>query len=219
MNSLHSPLSPVSPDGTVRDDGIWAAVRPSSEPRFAGGPALFLDRDGVINEDSGYVHRVEDFVLIDGAAGLIRGANACGIAVIIVTNQSGVGRGLYDWAAFEAFQTKLEEELAHAGAVIDAAFACPFHRDGVPPYNVDDHPARKPNPGMLLAGRDALSVDMKRSWMIGDRTGDIEAAARAGLEGGILVSGSALPDTPDHFMAQTAASTAEAANLLAFLRD
>lgn len=148
-------------------------------------PALFLDRDGTIVEEVGHLRRPEDVRLIPGAAEVIARANARQIPVIVVTNQSGIGRGLFGWADLVAVENRIESELAARGARIDAVLACPFHRDGRPPYRHPDHPARKPNAGLLLHAQSAFAVDLAVSWIIGDRAGDIGAGRAAGLAGGM----------------------------------
>ena len=114
-------------------------------------------------------------------------ANARGLAVVIVTNQAGIGRGYYGWRDFAAVQEAILGALAAAGARIDAIFACAHHPAGNPPYAHPNHPARKPNPGMLLRAAQALDLDLGRSWLIGDKTIDLEAARAAGLAGALHV--------------------------------
>ncbi len=152
-------------------------------------PALFLDRDGVIVEDTHHLSRPEDVEMITGAAEVIAAANIAGIPVIVVTNQSGVGQGLFTWSDFLAVQVRILSALAYGGARIDAVFACPNHPDAAPPWGHPDHPWRKPNPGMLLRGAACLPVDLGASWIVGDRWRDLEAGRRAGLAGGLYVGG------------------------------
>ncbi len=156
---------------------------PAPEPR----PALFLDRDGVIIEDPGYLSRPADMVLVPGAAGVIAEANRRKIPVVEITNQAGIGRGYYGWDEFGAVEEALAGELAPAGAAIDAILACPYHPDGVTPWAHPDHPARKPRPGMLLAAQKLLNLDLARSWIVGDRLTDLVAGYNAGLRGGLHV--------------------------------
>ncbi len=165
-------------------EGIWCQTLPGAR---RGGPALFLDRDGVIVEDAGYLSRAEEAALIPGAAEAIAMANACELAVVVVTNQAGIGRGYYGWRDFAAVQEAILAALAATGARIDAVFACAHHPAGDPPYAHPDHPARKPNPGMLLRAAEALGLDLGRSWLIGDKAIDIEAARAAGLAGAVHV--------------------------------
>lgn len=153
-------------------------------------PAVFLDRDGVLIEDSGYPHRPEDLVLIPGAARAVSAINAAGALAIIVTNQSGVARGLFSLAQMEAFNALLVERLAADGGRIDAVYACPFHAEAVDDrFRHPDHPDRKPNPGMILRAAQDHGVDLSRSLLIGDRDSDLEAARRAGVAGHLFTGG------------------------------
>jgi len=172
----------------VGKDHIWAQVFESAERFTAPRPALFLDRDGVIVEEVHYLADPEQVRLIEGAASLIKAANARDIAVVIVTNQSGIARGYFDWGAFQAVQDKMLTALkAKTGAVVDAVYACPFHEKGQAPYAIADHEARKPNAGMLTRAHTALPIQLENSWIIGDKAGDLKAGLRAGLQGGVHV--------------------------------
>ena len=152
--------------------------------------AVYLDRDGVLIEDSGYPHRPEDLVLIPGAAHAVSAINAAGALAIIVTNQSGVARGLFSLDQMEAFNALLVERLAADGGQIDAVYACPFHADAVDArFRHPDHPDRKPNPGMILMAAKDHGVDLSRSLLIGDRDSDLEAARRAGVAGHLFTGG------------------------------
>lgn len=165
-------------------DGVWCEVFPHVR---RGAPALFLDRDGVVVEEVDYLHRVEDIALCPAAGAVIAAANANAIAVVLVTNQAGIGRGYYGWAEFLAVQAAIQSAVAAEGARFDAVYACPHHRDAKGAFAHPDHPARKPNPGMLRRAAAALDIDMSRSWLVGDRASDIEAARRAGLAGALHV--------------------------------
>jgi D-glycero-D-manno-heptose 1,7-bisphosphate phosphatase len=138
--------------------------------------ALFLDRDGVINVDHGYVSRIEDFEFVDGILDFIKTAQAKGYLPIIVTNQSGIGRGYYKAEEFEILTEWMLEEMRRAGIVIDRSqvFHCPHD----PETGCD---CRKPMPGMLLEAAGRFEIDLENSWMIGDKPSDIEAARRAGV--------------------------------------
>jgi D-glycero-D-manno-heptose 1,7-bisphosphate phosphatase len=165
-------------------DGVWCEVSPSCN---RGGPALFLDRDGVVVEEVDYLHRVEDIAICASAAAVISAANANAVPVVLVTNQAGIGRGYYGWVEFRAVQEAIQSALAQEGAHFDGVYACPHHRDGQGAFAHPDHPARKPNPGMLQRAAAALDIDMARSWLVGDRAMDVEAAKRAGLAGALHV--------------------------------
>jgi histidinol-phosphate phosphatase family protein len=147
-------------------------------------PAVVFDRDGVLNVDSGYTHRPEDLVWQPGAREAIRLLNDRGYYVIVATNQAGVARGLYGEDAIAAFHAHMQDQLAETGAHIDAFYHCPYHPEGkVERYAVADHPDRKPNPGMITRAFGEWPIDKSRSFLIGDRDSDIEAAQRAGIPG------------------------------------
>jgi D-glycero-D-manno-heptose 1,7-bisphosphate phosphatase len=141
----------------------------------------------VVVEEVDYLHRIEDIAISAAAAAVISAANAITVPVVLVTNQAGIGRGYYGWAEFRAVQEAIQSAIAEEGAHFDAVYACPHHRDGQGAFAHPDHPARKPNPGMLQRAAAALDIDMARSWLVGDRAGDIEAARRAGLAGALHV--------------------------------
>jgi D-glycero-D-manno-heptose 1,7-bisphosphate phosphatase len=142
-------------------------------------PALFLDRDGVINVDHGYVYRPEDFEFIDGVFELVAAANAAGYLVIVVTNQAGIGRGIYTEEDFHALTNWMQGQFILRGAKIDAVYFCPFHPEhGVGKYRYEsDH--RKPGPGMLLQAAKEHCIDLKKSLMVGDKISDMVAGQRA----------------------------------------
>lgn len=168
-----------------RDIGLWSELAPAGR---ASRPALFLDRDGVLIADTGYVGRAEDVQMLEGVAAAIARCNAAEIPVVVVTNQSGIARGHYDWDGFRAVQATVAAHLAAADAHLDAVFACAYHADGLPgPLRVRNHPWRKPNPGMILAAADRMNLDLTRSWIVGDRAHDLAAGAAAGLCGGTLI--------------------------------
>jgi D-glycero-D-manno-heptose 1,7-bisphosphate phosphatase len=167
------------------DPGLWCEVVRSD---LAGRPALFLDRDGVIVEDTGYLGRAADLRVIPGAAAAIAACNRNAIPVVLITNQSGIGRGTYGWDGFRAVQAALARALAEADARLDAVLACAYHPEGREPYRVAGHSWRKPNPGMLLEAAGRLKLDLGRSWVVGDRATDIEAGRAAALAGGVLVA-------------------------------
>lgn len=147
-------------------------------------PAILFDRDGVLNIDNGYTHRPEDLVWTPGARAAVKRLNDAGVLVMVVTNQSGVARGYYDEAAVETFHAAMQAQLAEVGARFDGVYACPYHSVGVVErFVVADHPDRKPNPGMLLRAMAEHGADPARTVMIGDKSSDLEAARRAGVEG------------------------------------
>jgi D-glycero-D-manno-heptose 1,7-bisphosphate phosphatase len=171
--------------GTVTSEGIWfsRSVIAASESR----PGLFLDRDGVVVEEMNYLHRREDVRLEKGAVALVKWANRREIPVAVVTNQSGIARGLFGWTEFEIVQNELTRLLADAGARFDMVVACPFHPDFTPGWNQMHEQWRKPGPGMLHFAAKSLAIDLARSWMVGDNVSDIAAAKAAGLIGGVHI--------------------------------
>lgn len=187
MSSRDGSGPEVGSEGVLAG-GIWAQVFRGPEDRSLR-PALFLDRDGVIVDEVGYLRHPQDVRLIARSAEVIVAANRANLPVVVVSNQSGVGRGLFDWADFAAVQRRIARDLASRGAFVDALLACPCHAEARPPYRHPDHPARKPNPGMLKAAADLLPIDLSASWIIGDRASDLAAGSRGGLAGGILVLG------------------------------
>ncbi|RAK64458.1 D,D-heptose 1,7-bisphosphate phosphatase [Phenylobacterium kunshanense] len=153
-------------------------------------PALFLDRDGVLNEDLGYVYRWEDFRWIPGAMETIATFNRAGWLVIVVTNQSGVGRGYYTEDDVHELHRRMQADLAEAGARIDAFYHAPQHPEApVEAYRHPDPPLRKPNPGMLLLAMQEWPIDREASLMIGDKPSDLEAALRAGVRAALFEGG------------------------------
>lgn len=153
--------------------------------------ALFLDRDGVINADLEYVHRIEDFSFLDGIFETAATASKLGFELVVVTNQAGIGRGLYSWTEFERLTSWMTAEFARRGTRLTQVYACPYHADAMPPYNIANHPDRKPNPGMLLRAIRDHSLDPGRSVLIGNKESDIEAGIRAGLAATALFGNSA----------------------------
>ncbi|WP_081698547.1 D-glycero-alpha-D-manno-heptose-1,7-bisphosphate 7-phosphatase [Limimaricola cinnabarinus] len=139
-------------------------------------PALFLDRDGIINVDHGYVATRERLDYVPGIADLVAAANRAGWAVVIVTNQSGVARGYFPESQMHAFHDMIRADLASQGARIDAVYHCP-HLPGAAVAQFDvDCDCRKPRPGMLLRAIREMDLDPARSAMIGDKPSDVEAA-------------------------------------------
>ncbi len=144
------------------------------------GKALFLDRDGVVNVDGGYVHRIEDFQLVPGVLDLCRQAKEKGYLVIVVTNQSGIGRGMFTEEDFSQLTDHMKSVFHAAGAEIADVFHCPSVDDG--------HPDRKPNPGLFLKAAAVHGLDMAACVSVGDRERDIQAALSAGVGRNFLFS-------------------------------
>ena len=164
-----------------------------SMPRLPPGrAALFLDRDGVIVTDTHYLCRVEDMRMIAGAAAAIARCNALEIPVVVVTNQAGIGRGYYGWDAFHAVQGALHGGDWRPTAPISmASWPAPIMPMVAAPLRVDNHPWRKPNPGMIVEAARRMQLDLPRSWIVGDRAHDLAAGAAARLAGGTLLAADA----------------------------
>ncbi len=146
-------------------------------------PAAFLDRDGVLNVDHGYVYRPEQLEWIEGAPEAVRILNEAGYYVFVITNQSGIARGLYNESDLKAFHAHMQESLASHGAHIDAFYYCPHHPDGtVKAFSLHCR-CRKPGTGMLEQAANEWSIDIGRSFLIGDRDDDVSAAAAFNIFG------------------------------------
>ena len=146
-------------------------------------PAVFFDRDGVLNEDNGYVFEISQLKWIDGAREAIKVANRAGYFVFVVTNQSGIARGFYEETHVEALHRWMEDDLAKIDAHIDAFEYCPYHPEAVVERYRQVSPRRKPAPGMIHDLLERFPVDVSRSILIGDKPTDLEAAQAAGIKG------------------------------------
>ena len=143
--------------------------------------AFFLDRDGVINVDHGYVHRIEDFEFLPGIFELVRAARHRELLPVVVTNQAGIARGYYDEAQFARLTDWMLERFAAEGAALERVYHCPTHpTEGIGKYRIDSVD-RKPGPGMLLRARDELGLDLGASIMLGDKVSDMLAGRAAGV--------------------------------------
>jgi D-glycero-D-manno-heptose 1,7-bisphosphate phosphatase len=152
-------------------------------------PAVFLDRDGTINQEVGYIRDLDNLALIPGAAEAIRQLNQMGIPVVVVTNQSGVARGYYPESWMAQLHGRLKTLLAAEDAQLDGVYYCPHLPDGeVPEYSFDCD-CRKPEPGMLEQAAKDLNLDLSRSFMIGDKATDIDVGLRVGCKTILLRSG------------------------------
>jgi len=179
--------------GFFIDIGVPEALERARKaiPRWSKKTGAFLDRDGVLNIDAGYVHRPEDFQWMDGAREAIKYLNDRGYIVAVITNQAGIARGYYTEEDVKRFHLWINEELGKWGAHIDAFYYCPHHPEiGSHPYRrICD--CRKPAPGMILKALDEWSINRDKSFMIDDKKKDLEAAKRAGIKG-YLFNGSNL---------------------------
>ncbi len=154
---------------------------PTSNPHAESRSALFLDRDGVLIEEMEYLSDPERVKLIPGAAAAVLRANDAGWRVAVVSNQSGVARGLFPESALSLIHRVVAERLAEeAGAIIDGFYYCPHHPTAGQGNVRIDCDCRKPKPGMLMRAARELEIDLAKSWMIGDRLTDLQAGAAAG---------------------------------------
>ena len=155
-----------------------AAVAPAGDPLR---PALFLDRDGVININHGYVHTPEQTQWLPGIFELCRAARAAGFALVVVTNQAGIARGLYSEEQFLDYTHWVHEQFRQNEAPLDATFYCPHHPESGVGEGLLDCDCRKPKPGMLLGAAQLLRLDLAKSLLLGDAESDMQAAAAAGV--------------------------------------
>lgn len=144
-------------------------------------PAAFIDRDGVINEERGFVHRPEDFELIPGAAAALRSLRENGYRLVVITNQSGIARGLYTEDDYERLTAHMTQMLDAAGAAPDATYYCPHLPDATVQRFRIDCDCRKPRAGMLRRAVEQLSVTVSESILVGDRASDVQAGRAAGV--------------------------------------
>ncbi|HET7086153.1 MAG TPA: HAD family hydrolase [Rhizomicrobium sp.] len=157
--------------------------------------ALILDRDGVINVDHGYVHRPDQCQFVDGIFELARAFADRGFLIVIATNQAGIGRGLYGEEDFQAFMAWMKGEFRKHGIDIAAVYHCPDHPTaGIGAYR-RENPWRKPGPGMFLQAAKDLNLDLARSWSVGDKLSDMEAAQAAGVGMRVLFRHGPLKDS------------------------
>jgi len=167
--------------------GIYSRFDRRLDPAGAPRPGVFLDRDGVIVDEVGYLDRPSAVRPIEGALEGIARLNRSGWPVVVVTNQAGIGRGYYGWQEFEQVEGEIERQLAGAGGWLDGVWACAYHPQGRGELLHPDHPFRKPNPGMLIEAARSLRLDLARSWLVGDKVCDIGAAISGGLAGAVHV--------------------------------
>jgi D-glycero-D-manno-heptose 1,7-bisphosphate phosphatase len=151
--------------------------------------AVFIDRDGTVSEEVGYVNHLSRYRIYPWTAEAIRNLNQAGIRAILVTNQAGVARGYFTEELVKAVHDKLRKEMAQAGAYFDAIYYCPHHPSvGEPPYR-QTCDCRKPKIGMLRRAVEEFGIDLRRSFVVGDRYGDIELAHNAGTRSIFVLSG------------------------------
>ena len=162
--------------------------------------ALFLDRDGVINVEKNYVHRIEDFEFVPGIFELCACACARGYRLVVVTNQAGIGRGIYTESDFQRLTQWMIGAFKQRGIDIARDYHCPFHPTaGIGEYRRESFD-RKPNPGMLLRASDELGLDLSRSVFIGDKASDMAAGLAAGVGRLIQIVATGTAPTPAHVL-------------------
>lgn len=150
-------------------------------------PAVFLDRDGVINVDNGYVSMVDDFEFIDGVIEACIKLQDKGYLLVVITNQSGIARGYFSEEQFNTLTEWMDWSLVDRGVELDGIYYCPHHAEkGVGEYKIDCD-CRKPKPGMLLTAIEELNIDISSSILVGDKVSDIQAGQAAGINCNYLV--------------------------------
>lgn len=151
--------------------------------------AVFVDRDGTLNEDIGYVSTPDELVLYPWAAEAVRLINESGLLTVVITNQSGIARGMYSEETLDAIHSQMIEELASEGARVDAVYYCPHHPEvGDARYRIACE-CRKPGTGMLEKAARELDIDLAKSFVIGDKASDIKLAEKAGARGALVLTG------------------------------
>lgn len=144
--------------------------------------AVFLDRDNTLIEDPGYISDPKVVTLLPGVELALKSLTQCGYKLVVVTNQSGIARGLLTEETLEKIHAELRRQLSDRGAHLDAIYYCPFHPEGTIEEYAKESDLRKPQPGMLELGAKELDIDLSQSWMVGDSARDIEAGQRAGCK-------------------------------------
>jgi D-glycero-D-manno-heptose 1,7-bisphosphate phosphatase len=157
-------------------------------------PAVFLDRDGTINEQMGYINHRSRFVILPGVPEAIRLLNENNFLVIVVSNQSGVARGYFPIRLVYEIHDFLLTTLQEKNAIIDGIFFCPHHPQGVVPEYRLNCECRKPRPGLIEQARASFDIDMSKAYVVGDRVSDIELAHRLDLKGVMVETGYGLGD-------------------------
>jgi D-glycero-D-manno-heptose 1,7-bisphosphate phosphatase len=152
-------------------------------------PAVFLDRDGTINEQMGYINHIDRFRMLPGAAAAIHRLNQAGVPVAVVTNQSGLARGYFPESLLAAVHQRMVAELARAGAHVDGIYVCPHHPEAKEERFRLTCDCRKPKIGLFVRAARELGLDLTRSYVVGDRWSDLKAAAACGAKGILVLTG------------------------------
>lgn len=150
-------------------------------------PAIFLDRDGTINVDHGYVHEIDDFQFIDGVIDALCDLKKMGYVLVLVTNQSGIARGIFTEEQFMTLTEWMDWSLSDRGVELDGIYYCPHHPKGTITDYREQCDCRKPLPGMLISAQRHLNIDMQASYIVGDKIEDLLAGEAAGIGNKILV--------------------------------
>lgn len=149
--------------------------------------AVFLDRDGVLNIDNGYVSKVDDFEFIDGVIDACKALKEKGYLLVVITNQSGIARGYFSEEQFHTLTEWMDWSLADRGVDLDGIYYCPHHAEkGIGEFKIECD-CRKPKPGMLLSAIEELNIDITNSLLVGDKVSDIQAGLAAGIKTNYLV--------------------------------
>ncbi len=154
-----------------------------------GKAAVFLDRDGTINEQMGYINHISRFQLLPGVRAAIKKLNDANIPVVVVSNQSGLARGYFPEELLSSVHEKMHKLLADKGAKVDAIYYCPHHPEAKEKRFRETCNCRKPNPGLVLRAADELGIDPKQSFVVGDRWSDIKTAANCGAKSILVRTG------------------------------
>jgi D-glycero-D-manno-heptose 1,7-bisphosphate phosphatase len=152
-------------------------------------PAVFLDRDGTLLEEAGYLSRLDRLRFFPYSVDAVRLLNRAGLAVVLVTNQAGIARGLFDEAFVAETHRHITDRLASAGARIDGFYYCPHHPDGIVEAYRGSCECRKPQPGLLRRAAQDLDIDLARSFAVGDRWHDLQAGTAVGARGVLVRTG------------------------------
>ncbi len=179
-----------------------------------GRAAVFLDRDGTLNEEVGYLHRPADFRWIAGAPEAVRRLNDAGLLVLVVTNQAGVARGLYTEADVDRLHAHAQAELARSGAHVDAFYYSPFHPEGTVPAYRRASPCRKPGTALFERAIAEWRVDAKRSFVVGDKASDLAPGRALGMQTILVETGYGRAERPHADADAVAADVGQAADLI-----
>lgn len=196
----HGRLRGTATQGSFIDIGIPHDFERAQTllPSFMHRPAAFLDRDGVINRDDGYVHRPDQIVWVDGAIDAVRWLNDKGFYVFVITNQGGVAHGYYEERHVHDLHAWMQQEMQRHGAHIDSFEHCPDHPQGKVPRYARESEFRKPKPGMILKLQREWTTEPARSFVVGDRDTDVQAAIAAGVAGYKFEGGNLLAFLQEH---------------------